>query len=322
MNKQENKKPTEKKGTAMSGILLASFFMFLLGVLAIRGGLKGLRAGGERQSAEQNLQDRMESLPVLNTDEEISNALSGEPKDYLIRNYVFKNPPTIKDTAFNLLTGDYICVYVIEENLAYVRKSLRNKGERRYFTRWQETPYCQISAPLRFNNGVEISKPENLEFMFSFADRLSKIKKSELNPDLKDHFFKQRFYADYEKKYSLSSIINEVEVTKKVAKTLNENRGEDIIVTDEKRYNFTYMATDEPATFAVRLGGGKADLNVFPDKNLILVGGGRISTGSYGSTEGAVFKIASYIIMFFGILVAAAALVFVIAAILSQKKAG
>ena len=55
---------------------------------------------------------------------------------------------------------------------------------------------------------------------------------------------------------------------------------------------------------------------------LILVGGGRISTGSYGSTEGAVFKIASYIIMFFGILVAAAALVFVIAAILSQKKAG
>ena len=115
MNEQENKKPTEKKGMTTSGIILASFFMFLLGVLAIRGGLKGLRVGEERQNAEQNLQDRMESLPVLSTDEEISNALSGEPKDYLIRNYVFKNPPTIKDTAFNLLTSDYICVYVIEE---------------------------------------------------------------------------------------------------------------------------------------------------------------------------------------------------------------
>jgi len=60
--------------------------------------MRGVAAS--KSSEVQFLTERLESLPVIETDDEISKAINGEPKNYLVKNYVFKNSPTIQDTVF------------------------------------------------------------------------------------------------------------------------------------------------------------------------------------------------------------------------------
>jgi len=48
------------------------------------------------------------------------------------------------------------------------------------------------------------------------------------------------------------------------------------------------MTKDDEATFAVRLGNGKADFNVFDGKNIIIVGGDSITGSSQESLYGKI----------------------------------
>ncbi|MBP5682953.1 MAG: hypothetical protein J6X05_06910, partial [Bacteroidales bacterium] len=48
-------------------------------------------------------QQRADSLPTLTTDRQIADAIAGEPRTYLIKNYCFQQGTTIRDTLFDLL---------------------------------------------------------------------------------------------------------------------------------------------------------------------------------------------------------------------------
>ena len=52
----------------------------------------------------------LSALPVLRTDGEIAAALHGEPKNYLVENYAFNKGQTVRDTAMNVLNGEYLYI--------------------------------------------------------------------------------------------------------------------------------------------------------------------------------------------------------------------
>lgn len=268
---------------------------------------------------EKTLQDRLETLPVLETDDEITKAINGEPKNYLVKNYVFKQSPTIKDTVFNVLNGNYLCIDIVEETLTYYRKETVEAGKTPYYSIWEEKPYCQISAPLCFNNGVEILNHDSLTFLFSLLKRSSRIFESELNPEKKENFsIDSRYYpnrhvdiTDPEK--AVKDIFDKFGNN---AEELAKHFGEDGIKFDT-RYNLTYMSKDEKATFAVRLGGGKADFKVFDDKNVLVVGGDRITTTTQEAVFGTVWTIMGTVLMVLAVVIV---LIAIIALVLKIKK--
>ena len=60
-------------------------------------------------------QQRADSLPTLTTDRQIADAIAGEPRTYLIKNYCFQQGTTIRDTLFQLLTGEYMLIDIHSE---------------------------------------------------------------------------------------------------------------------------------------------------------------------------------------------------------------
>lgn len=271
---------------------------------------------GETLSEDDDaLQARLDSLPVLETDAEISAAINGEPKDYLVKNYKFEKSPTIRDTVFDFLNGDYLCVSVVKETLTYFRKATVKAGETPYFSMWIEKPDCQIAAPLCFNNGTTISQPDSLTFMFSILDRSARIFESEVNPDKRQNLsIDSRYYPD--RQVNISDPENAIkDIFKNFgnnAEELAKRFGENGIEFDT-RYNFTYMTKDDKATFAVRLGNGKADFGVFPGKNIIIVGGDHISTGSQPALAGMVWGIMGTVFMVIAAIIMIGAIVSIIA---------
>lgn len=312
----ENKKNNKGCGLiAAVLVLLAGAGLFMLG--------RYMKHAAEDFSKEEtSLQNRLDTLPVLETDGEISAAIMGEPKNYLIKNYVFKNSPTIKDTVLNVLNGEYLCVYVVEETLTYFLKSMFKAGESPYYSMWVEKPYCQISAPLCFNNGVKISKPDSLTFLFSLWDRSKRIFEDEINPEKRENFsINSRYYPDRN--------VNESDPEKVIkdiftsfgnnAEELAKRFGEDGIKF-ESRYNFTYMSRDDKATFAVRLGGGKADFNVFEGKNVIIVGGDKISTATQENLMGKVWSVFGIVIMVLAVIIVLSAAVYLLSTLKTKKE--
>ena len=73
------------------------------------------------------------------------------------------------------------------------------------------------------------------------------------------------------------------------------------------------MAQDEKATFAARLGNGRASLGVFPGKNIVLVGGDRISMDDSGALASVVWTVMGYFFMAMGVM-------FVISILLKKKN--
>ncbi len=298
MEENNNK---DRKGCS----ILMAVLTLLVGFALFMFGRYWKNIGQEFEAADNELQDRIYALPALTTDDEINAAIQGEPKDYLIEDYRFTASPTIRDTAFNFLNGDYLCVYVVEETLTYFRKATITAGETPYYSMWIQKPYCQIIAPLCLNNGVKISQPDSLTFVFSVWDISKRIFESEVNPDKVDHLsIDARYYPnlnvnvfDFEK--SLNDIFkNFGDNAEELAKHFGENG-----ITFDTRYKFTYMAKDDKATFAVRLGNGKADFNVFPGKNIVIVGGGRTSTSTQESLAGTVWTIMGTVFMIIAIII-------------------
>ncbi|MBR6278972.1 MAG: hypothetical protein IKR41_09505 [Bacteroidales bacterium] len=309
-NKQENKGCLTEVAVFVILIALGLFFLSRY--------MKGLATS--MSSEEQFLTNRLESLPVIETDDEISKAISGEPKNYLVKNYVFKNSPTIKDTVLNVLNGNYLCVDILEETLTYYRKKVIEPGATPYYSLWREKPYCQISAPLCFNSGVEILKPDSLVFMFSFLRRSKRIFESELNPEKKENFsIDSRYYPERSVKNS-----DPEKAVQDIFKTFGDNLEElakrfgDNGIEFDKRYNLTYMTKDDEATFAVRLGNGKADFNVFDSKNIVIVGGDSITGGSQESLYGKIWAIMANVFMVLSVIIALGAIIY-LAILLSQR---
>ena len=79
------------------------------------------------------------------------------------------------------------------------------------------------------------------------------------------------------------------------------------------------MALGDKATFAVRLGDGKADMNVFDDGNIVIVGGDRIPVSDQDDVFRIVHKVFAYLLMGLSGLIAGATLIGVIVA-LSKKN--
>lgn len=208
---------------------------------------------------------KLDALPVLKTDEEILKALHGEPKDYLVENYAFNNGTTVRDTALNVLDGEYLFIGITKEtytvNDAYIRR-YRNAV-------WQGEPYQNLAGTLQLANGVQLEMPENASFQFSLLDE-SLLKKSDLKPHDQENYFQARYYPDG--------------VYKIDTQKLGENFKKNVLKNTQQfnsRYKFQFMKKGDTATFAARIGGGKASLNVFQEHNVIAVRGGKKALAKY-----------------------------------------
>jgi hypothetical protein len=310
---EKNKK--KSKGCLMVVIVLV--LLTCIGLFFTGRYMKGIAT--YLSSEDKFLQDRLETLPVLETDDEISKAINDEPQNYLVKNYVFKKSPTIKDTVFNVLNGNYLCIDIVEETLTYYRKNVVKAGQTPYYSIWEEKPYCQISAPLCFNNGVEILNHDSLTFLFSLLKRSERIFLSEINPEKKENFsIDSRYYPDRQ-----VNISDPEKVVKDIFDKFGDNVEEltkhfgDNGLKFDTRYNLTYMSTDDKATFAVRLGNGRADFKVFDDKNILVVGGDRITTSTQEAVFGTVWTIMGNVLMILAVVIV---LIAIIALVFNIKK--
>ena len=251
----------EKKGCAIALMVLS--LAFFAGVFMFGWWLKGM---GDEVAGQDELQERMFGLPVLSTDAEISAAVnSGDPKDYLIKDYVFQKAHLVKDTVLDLLVGSYVCIDIVKERKSSQKEHEANTNFDTLALPVSEEPYCQIIGDLYLNDGTPLQKPDSLVFLFSYMKKMYRIWESEINPRKKDFFIQSRYYP---------------------------NRGDYSFC-----FNVTYMAQDEKATFAARLGSGRASLGVFPGKNIVLVGGDRISMDGAGALASIVWTIMGYAFM-------------------------
>lgn len=267
----------EKKGCAIALMVLS--LAFFAGVFMFGWWLKGM---GDEVAGQDELQERMFGLPVLSTDAEISAAVnSGEPKDYLIKDYVFQKVHLVKDTVLDLLVGSYVCIDIVKERKSSQKEREANTNFDTLALPVSEEPYCQIIGDLYLNDGTPLQKPDSLVFLFSYMKKMYRIWESEINPRKKDFFITSRYYP---------------------------NRGDYSFC-----FNVTYMAQDEKATFAARLGNGRASLDVFPGKNIVLVGGDRISVDDSGALASIVWKIMGYFFM-------GMAVMFVMSILLKKKN--
>ena len=216
-------------------------------------------------SAGKEWRKILSALPVLRTDGEIAAALQGEPKDYLVENYAFNKGQTVRDTAMNVLNGEYLYIGTAKETYT-VNHAYSNRYRNAV---WQSEPYQNIAGSLQFADGTELELPQDARFEFSLVDE-SMLKKTDITPDKQENFFMARYYPDGVYKID----------TQKLGKKLKEN----VLKNTQQmnsRYKFLFMKKGDTATFAARIGGGKASLNVFEGNNVIAVRGGKKALAKY-----------------------------------------
>ena len=208
---------------------------------------------------------KLDTLPVLKNDDEIAEALKGEPKDYLIENYVFTKGVTVHDTVLDCLKGEYLYISIVEETHivkdAYIQR-YRNEI-------WEAEPYENISGKLLFGYGIPLELPENVQFEFSLKDD-SRLQKSDLKQDKQSKYFMARYYPDGVYKID----------KKKMHEMLKENLGKNT-QKYSSRYKFNFMEKGDNATFVARIGNNKAELSDFGERNIIAVRGNRRALAKY-----------------------------------------
>ena len=264
----------EKRKNGCLRVVMVLSLALYAGVFMFGWWLKGM--GDEVAGPGDDLQERMFNLPVLTTDEEISAAVnSGDPKDYLIKDYVFQKAQLVNDTVLDLLVGSYVCIDIVKEVRSTAEEREANTNFDTLALPVSEEPYCQIIGDLYLNDGTPLRKPDSLQFLFTYLKKMYRIWESEINPNKKAFFFESRYYPNHSR---------------------------------VPCFNFTYMAQDEKATFAARLGNGRASLDVFPGTDLVLVGGDRITVGDSDSLGAFIWTIMGYLFMGGGIFFAIAAL--------------
>ncbi len=255
-------------------VLLPAVILFLV----VKYWFAGLFAPSPREVWQQ----RADSLPAITTDSQIADAIAGEPRTYLIKNYCFQQGTTIRDTLFQLLTGEYMLIDIHSE--VHTRRGYGdNKTDY-----WADRHLTTLFGGLSIGNGTPVQNADSLSIIFSSANYWQNLTDDEVDHNKLGHVQqKMYYYPDRTMNLdSIGAIIDEIpeQFHKSVVRT-REQLGK-FIKTFNTRYTFSFLKRDTPATFAAVLGDGKADFHAFPDgNNFLLVGSDNVSDTSDYTTN-------------------------------------
>jgi hypothetical protein len=245
---------------------LKKIFVTLLSVLFVIGAVWMLIDDVEQRGEFKLHLGQIDSYPVLTTDAEIAAAVDGEPAIYLVKNYAFNGGKTVKDTVFNVLNGDYLALEIQRE--VYTMTAHRKTTSRE----WKSSIYRSYCGNFCFNNGIEINMPADYSFIFSEDKFARELCESNVNSDKLVNIYKSKYYyPDKEVNFGWFR-----RLFKYIGWRFSVETDFRLDLSTEKeydnRFSFSYLCKGEPATFAVFLGDGKADLDVFEDGNFMFVG--------------------------------------------------
>ena len=255
-------------------VLLPAVIIFLV--------VKYMFGGLFEPSPREIWQQRADSLPVITTDSQIADAIAGEPRTYLIKNYKFQQGTTIRDTIFQLLTGEYMLIDIHQQ--VYTQRGYgKNKADY-----WDDCLTLTLFGGLSIGNDTPVQNTDSLSVIFSSKNYWQTLSDDEVDSKKLGHVQqKMYYYPDRTMNLdSIGTIIDELpeQFNKKLRQTLQQ-RGK-FIKTFDCRYTLTFLKRDTPATFAAVLGGGKADFHAFDDcGNFLLVGCDNIADTSDYSTS-------------------------------------
>jgi hypothetical protein len=239
-------------------------------------------------------QQRADSLPAITSDSQIADAIAGEPRTYLVKNYCFQQGTTIRDTLFQLLTGEYMLIDIHSEV-----HTQRGYGDNKT-DYWTDRHLTTLFGGLVIGNGTPIQNADSLSIIFSSENYWQRLTDDEVDHNKLGHVQqKMYYYPDRTMNLdSIGAIISEIpeQFHKSVVRT-REQLGK-FIKTFECRYTLSFLKRDTPATFAAVLGGGKADFHAFDDcGNFLLVGCDNVSgTSDYETNFNIGLKIAVWFI--------------------------
>ena len=244
-------------------------------------------------------QQKAESLTVLASDSDITAAIAGEPRCYLIKNYMFDKGTTVSDTAFNLLVGDYLLIDIHRQVFMITRQSGGSKTER-----WDDSPCHSIVGGFVFNDGTAIQNADSLKFEFSSQKYWQNLKPECIDHNKIGHVQQDMYYyPDMTVNLdSIGNIISELpeRFEESVDRTL-EQFGKRT-KTYDSRFTLSYMKIGDSATFVARLGGGKAEFCSLGGSNYMLVGCDNVSDVASGDISFSIgVKIAWWV--FLGLMV-------------------
>ncbi|MBP5576837.1 MAG: hypothetical protein J6X67_08770 [Treponema sp.] len=226
------------------------------GILFFCGKIRGVL------SARNAFKKLTEGLPVLTTDEEVSDALHGEPKVYLVKDFIFYDGVTVTDSALDVLKGEYLCIKIQKET--YTRTRRLGKGE----WYWLRENFAELRGKFRFNNGVSFEIPENVRLEFPIA-AYSNLKKDDVKYDKASKISMARYYPD-------GLNVDLEHIKQRLSKPA-------------VRYAYAYMKGGEKVTFAARIGNGTVDLNVLDGQNVVRVNGADNLLSKVQEIDGEVF---------------------------------
>ena len=239
-------------------------------------------------------QQRADSLPAITTDQQIADAIAGEPRTYLIKNYKFQQGTTIRDTIFHLLTGEYMLIDIHQQ--VYKQQGY-GENKAKY---WDDCLTLTLFGGLSIGNDTPVQNTDSLSVVFSSANYWQTLSDDEVDHNKLGHVQqKMYYYPDRTMNLdSIGAIIDELpeQFNKKLHQTIHQ-RGK-FIKTFDSRYTLTFLKRDTPVTFAAVLGNGKADFLAFPNgKNFFLVGCDNVSdTSDYDTSFNLGLKIGVWII--------------------------
>lgn len=256
-------------------------------------------------SSQDKWQEQANELPVLTTDSEIAAAINGEPQTYLVKNYCFSGGQTIRDTILDVLDGEYMVIDIRRQRFTITRRSSDTETEM-----WTDGPFCTLVGQFAFGNGTEIQNADSLKFTFASDKYWQNLKDEYVRPEKLKHVAQDMYYyPEYAMNFdSIGAVLADMpeRFKKSVEQTVDQafKRKK----TYDSRFTLCFLRKGEPATFAVRLGGGKADFAALGGNNYMLVACDDMS--QRGDTESS-FKLAWHITV--GIILAAMALAIIMA---------
>ncbi|MBO4386214.1 MAG: hypothetical protein J5817_04265 [Treponema sp.] len=201
-------------------------------------------------------------LPVLTTDDEVTDALHGEPKVYLVKNFTFYDGVSVTDSALDVLRGEFLCIKIEKET--YTRA--RHWGKSSWY--WKREDFAELRGKLRFRNGVSFEIPENVRLEFPMV-AYSNFKKEDAKYDKAPKISMARYYPD-------GLNVDLAHIKQRLSKP-------------SVRYAYAYMKSGERVTFAARIGNGSVDLNVLDGQNVVKVHGADNALSNIQELDGTVF---------------------------------
>lgn len=221
------------------------------------------------------LEEKINALPVLRTDAEITAAISGKPRDYLVENYTFTDEPTASDTVTDFILGNYLCVKVVKYVFtirAWLRLNKENQTKYYSTNAWEFDKVQYVHSRLHLC-GTELENIDSVDFDFGYVEFGDKFTAADINPDKREYLFVNQYYPNGV--YDFEKVAKDF-VAKLNVDTLSTYYKESFSHNGYKysaRYGYQTMKAGDKATFAAHLGNGHADLKVFDGRNKIAVNG-------------------------------------------------